>query len=143
MTRLLVRAALTQLCAGALLGLPSISQAAPFTSGNLVVLRVGDGAAALSTASTAAFLDEITATGAAVQSIALPTSANGSNARLTLSGVATTEGELQRSTNGQFISLAGYDAAAGTAAVAGTTAATVNRTIARVDAAGPSILQPA
>ena len=52
---------------------------APFTFGNIVVVRVGDGAAALTNASTATFLDEYTPAGALVQSIALPTAASGSN----------------------------------------------------------------
>src|SRR5688572_4352462 len=96
--------------------------AASFTPGNLVVYRVGDGSAALSSAATVVFLDEYTPAGVLVQSIAVPTTTSGANRRLTASGSSTTEGLLTRSTDGQFILLTGYDAAVGTAAVAGTTA---------------------
>src|SRR5688572_8497010 len=53
------------------------AEAAAFTSGNLVIYRVGTGGAAtLSNAATAVFLDEYTTSGGTpVQSIALPTTA--------------------------------------------------------------------
>ena len=54
----------------------SVAVAAPFTPGNLVVARVGPGAAALNNASTAVFLDEYTTAGTLVQSIALPPAAS-------------------------------------------------------------------
>src|SRR5262249_17571744 len=63
--------------------------AASFTSGNLVVYRVGDGSAALGSGATAVFLDEYTPGGVLVQSIALPTTISGANRRLTASGSAT------------------------------------------------------
>ena len=63
--------------------------AAPFTPGNLAVLRVGDGAAALTSAGTAVFIDEYTTTGSLVQSLAIP--ANGSP-QLVVSGTASSEG---------------------------------------------------
>lgn len=115
--------------------------AAAFTSGNVVVVRVGDGAAALPTGGTAVptFLDEYNAAGTLVQSIALPTTASGSNKRFTLAGTSTTEGVISRSVNGQYLLLGGYDAAAGTVGVnTGTTgtSATVNRVVAIVDAGG-------
>ena len=60
--------------------------AGPFTAGNLAVVRVGDGSAALSSVATATFIDEITTGGTLVQSIALPPSGG---SPLTLSGSAT------------------------------------------------------
>ena len=43
----------------------------PFTTGNLVLVRVGDGAAALTNAATPVFVEEYTPAGALVQSILL------------------------------------------------------------------------
>src|SRR5689334_2053035 len=62
----------------------SLVSAASFTTGNLVVLRVGDGTGALSSASAAVFLDEFTAGGGTVQSLPLPTAASGNNRALTM-----------------------------------------------------------
>ena len=111
-------------------------QAAGFTAGNIVVYRVGDGAATLGSGATAVFLDEYTPAGVLVQSIALPTVVNGSNRRLTSSGTAANDGMLTRSVDGQYVVLTGYDASVGTAAVAGTTSSAVNRVIGRVDTSG-------
>ena len=110
--------------------------AASFTPGNLVVYRVGDGAAALNSNATAVFLDEYTPAGVLVQSIALPTTVSGANKRLVGSGTSTSEGLLTRSADGQYLVLAGYDAALGTASITTSTSATVNRVIGRVDALG-------
>lgn len=91
-----------------------------FTPGNIVVLRVGDGSAALSSAAQPVFLDEFSSlTGQLVQSKALPTTVSGSNRRLTLSGTATSEGALTLSANKQYLCLAGYDTTVGTASVSG------------------------
>ena len=114
--------------------------AASFTPGNLVVVRLGDGSAALSSAATAVFLDEYNPAGIATQTpaqtILLPTSVNGSNARLTNSGSAGSEGALSLSADGKYLSLGGYDAAPGTASVVGTASASTNRIVGRVDASG-------
>ncbi|GLZ39725.1 hypothetical protein Acsp05_33490 [Actinokineospora sp. NBRC 105648] len=106
--------------------------AAGFAPGNVVVARVGTGDAALSSAATAVFLDEYTPAGVLVQSVPLPTAGK----RVTLSGSATSEGALTRSADGRYLTLAGYDADPGTAGVAGTTSAAVNRVVARVDGQG-------
>src|SRR5262245_57447926 len=89
---------------------------AAFTPGNLVIYRVGTGSGALSSAATAVFLDEYTPTGTLVQSIALPTTGTG---LLTASGSATSEGLLNRSTDGHFLLVTGYNATPGTSSVAG------------------------
>src|ERR1043165_1103079 len=100
--------------------------AAPFTAGNLVLYRVGDGAAALGSGGTAVFLDEYTPSGTFVQSVALPTGAGG----LVASGTATTEGFLSRSEDGRYLVVPGYSAALG---VTVTTSTTVPRVIGRID----------
>ncbi|PWW59542.1 ExeM/NucH family extracellular endonuclease [Actinokineospora spheciospongiae] len=108
------------------------ASAAPFTPGDVVVLRVGTGEAALGNTATATFLDEYTATGTLVRSTPLPTATAGANRRVTLSGSATSEGALSLSQDGRHLTLGGYDAAPGTAGVASTTTASVNRVVARV-----------
>ncbi len=110
--------------------------AAPFGVGNLVVCRVGDGAAALTSAATPIFLDELTPAGMLVQSIALPTAVSGANQILTAAGTSTNECAITRSTNGSYHLITGYNAAVGTAGVATTTSAAVPRVIGRVDGNG-------
>jgi uncharacterized protein YjiK len=111
--------------------------AAPFTPGNVVVYRIGDGAAGLLNTGAAVFLDEYTATGTLVQSVALPTTVSGANKRVVASGTATSEGLLTRSADGRFLIATGYDSGLPAASsISGTTAASVNRVIARIDGAG-------
>src|SRR5262249_7279011 len=93
---------------------------AAFTPGDIVVERIGDATTAPSSAATPVYLDEYTTAGVFVQSIALPTTVAGAQRRLEASGTATSEGLVSRSADGQYLLLAGYDAATGTAAVAGT-----------------------
>lgn len=114
----------------------AVCASAQFTPGNLVVLRVGDGVAALSNASTAMFLDEYSTSGALVQSVAMPTVAAGTNLPVTCSGTATSEGNLQLSENGLWLTFGGYNAAPGVASIAATASATYPRVIARVDMNG-------
>ncbi len=109
------------------------AHAASFTAGDLVIYRVGTGAGALSNVATAVFLDEYSATGSLVQTIALPTSASGANLSLSASGSATSEGLLTRSANGASLILTGYSAALGTSGVASGASA---RVIGVVNAAG-------
>ena len=109
---------------------------AAFTPGNIVVYRVGDGSGALGTGAAPVFLDEFTPAGVPVQTIPMPTAVSGANKRLTAAGNSTSEGFLTRSVDGNYLILAGYDAAVATAAVAGTTSAATNRVIGRVDVAG-------
>ncbi|MBS1712712.1 MAG: hypothetical protein JST30_00095 [Armatimonadetes bacterium] len=110
--------------------------AAPFTPGNIVISRVGDGSAALSGAATAVFLDEYTPGGLLVQSVAMPTALNGNNRILTNSGSAGSEGFISLSVDGKGIAVVGYDAPVGTATVATTSAATFNRVVGWVKADG-------
>jgi hypothetical protein len=127
---------------GRLLPLASLALAAlgaaqgPLTYGNVVVVRVGDGSAPLTNASTPTFLDEYTPAGAFVQSIPLPTAVSGLNQPCTNSGTATSEGFLNVSTNGFYLLVGGYGVAPGTASVAASTNPPVPRVIARVDVLG-------
>lgn len=125
---------------GASLGLVALPvgpvAAADFGAGNVVVVRMGDGSGALSSTAAPEFLDEYSPSGVLVQTVALPTTVSGSNRRLTDSGSATSTGSLNRSADGRYLTLAGYDAAPGTAGVVATTSAATNRVIARVGADG-------
>jgi hypothetical protein len=89
------------------LGIP-LAFAAPFTPGNLVVSRVGDGGSALTTRGSPVFLDEFTTSGTLVQSLALPTTQSGPNQPLVVNGGATAEGLLTLSVNQQYLILTGY-----------------------------------
>ncbi|HEY1698067.1 MAG TPA: hypothetical protein VGG39_38165 [Polyangiaceae bacterium] len=118
--------------------------------GGIWVLRVGAvGAGSAPTGlATAAFLDRFAADGTSLGTIALPTAAAGSNQPLTLSGSATSEGALTRSSDGRYVVLAGYAAAPGAGDVLAdgalspvkdaptTGAGAVLRVLGRVDAAG-------
>ncbi|MCX5690187.1 MAG: hypothetical protein NTV94_10470 [Planctomycetota bacterium] len=106
--------------------------AGPFSQGNLVVFRAGNGSAVLSSAATTAFLDEYTPAGVLVQSITMPTSVSGSNKRFVTSGNSTSEGELARSADGRYLTLGGYDADVGTASIGTTATTAVLRVMARV-----------
>ncbi len=113
---------------------------AQFDPGNLAVLRVGDGSAALTSAAQPIFLDQFDLTGTGqspAYTLAIPGS--GTDA-LTLSGTATSEGALSLSANGRFLTFAGYNAAAGTSSIAGTASGSVNRGVGLVDATGAYVL---
>lgn len=108
---------------------------AQFTSGNLAVSKVDGQAAALSSSAAQASLmqfDKVNVGQAGSTIVLFPSTAGGQ--MLTNSGSATSEGHLSLSTNGQFLSYQGYNAAFGTATVS--TAAGIGRVHAQVDAAG-------
>jgi hypothetical protein len=114
-------------------GTATVTVHSPFTTRNLAVVRIGDGSASLSSAGTPLFVDEYTPAGLLVQSLAAP--ANGSGA-LVNSGSASSEGALMRSSDGSLLCFAGYNADAGTASIASTTAADVARAAGTLDAGG-------
>ncbi len=104
-----------------ILGLiPAVAHAVPFTAGDLVVEQIGNGTGSLTSAAAPVFVNEYKPDGTLVQSIPMPTTVAGSNLRLTDSGSATSDGYLNLSTNGQYLTLTGYNAAVGTASVAST-----------------------
>lgn len=109
-----------------------------FVSGNLVIVRIGSGDAAMTSGiAQRVYLDEYTPCGQLVRSIAMPNTVIGSNRRLTLP-VSTeySDGILTLSQDGQSLALGGYDANVGTASVSTTTSATVNRVVGVINAAG-------
>ena len=142
-------AALAVSLAGGAFLVPHGAEAAPFTGGNVVVYRVGTGAA-LTNAAAPVFLDEYSPSGTQVQSIALPTSGADGNHALTASGQSRSEGLISRSADGRSIALTGYDAAPGTdggpntatadpadrLSLTATSPTTVGRTVGLVDANG-------
>ncbi|RZK66391.1 MAG: hypothetical protein EOO92_25295, partial [Pedobacter sp.] len=91
-----------------------------FTAGNLVVVRVGDGSAAMSDNASAIYLDEYkTSGGTRVQAIQLPTTTTAPNYRILVSamsgaGNGTTQGFPTLSPDGRYLVIPGYDAASGT-----------------------------
>ena len=105
-----------------------------FSAGNIVIYRVGNGATALSGAGAPVSLDEYNASGTLVQSVGLPTATTGSNKPIVGSGSASSEGLLTLSADGRYLVATGYDAAVGTTGLSSSAAATVPRTVARVDA---------
>src|SRR5437762_7836877 len=59
--------------------LAAVAAAAPFTPGNVVVYRIGNGTGSLVAAGNPVFLHEYTPAGVKVQSIGLPTAASRAN----------------------------------------------------------------
>jgi hypothetical protein len=115
---------------------PTPTPGTAFTPGNVVVVRVGTGAAPLSAAAAPVFLAEYTPTGTLVRSLPLPTADAGSDLSFTDSGTAYSDNSLTRSADGRYLVLTGYHAAPGTAGIVSTAAATTNRLIGRVAADG-------
>jgi hypothetical protein len=138
--RAVLRCSLVAIVPGFLL-LPQLAAGAPFTAGDLVVVRAaggpnGDGTAALGGSGLAAavFLDEYTTGGAFVQSVAMPmTQATSGNRALTLSGTQNIEGALTLSGDGRYLLLAGYNQTANTVNTSNSMSTAVERVIGRVD----------
>ncbi len=104
------------------------------TSGNIVVLRIGDSTTTLASTGNTLALDQFTGSGTYVNSVIFPKT--GSSA-ICLSGTATSEGGLTLSSNFTSVNMAGYKTAAPYASsVSATTTATVNRAIANITASG-------
>jgi hypothetical protein len=105
------------------------------------VVRVGTGSAALSNIATAAFIEEhVLSTGALVGSaLALPVADSLPHRAFSLTGTGSGsqyEGQLSLSQDGKYVVVAGYARIPGTTGtLPNTTAATVNRMVARIDAA--------
>jgi hypothetical protein len=119
----------------------SEAHAARFTGGDVVVYRVGTGASALTNAAAPVFLDEYGPTGTKVQSVALPTTTAEGNTRLTATGQSRSEGLIDRSADGRFLVVTGYDAPPGATGAGGLSLTTtdptaVPRVVGLVDANG-------
>ncbi len=106
-----------------------------FTPGDLVAVQRGDGSVNLGSSGYLVFLDEYTPAGVLVQQIALPNTddAGGNAHALLLSGQSGAEGLLNRSANGYYLTLAGYDVPVGQQFVTSTFPFQFPRTIARID----------
>src|SRR5262245_21110772 len=110
---------------------------AAFTPGDVVIYRVGDGASALVNTGVAVFLDEYSPSGTLVQSVAMPTTASGTQKQLISGGTATAEGLMTRSADGNYLVMMGYARdLGGTGSLASTSPATVARVVGRVFADG-------
>ena len=115
------------------------ANAAPFTAGNLAIYR--SDVIAGSDSPAAVFIDEYTPAGGLVQSLALPTAASGTQRALISQDDAELEGMLNRSTDGQYLLLSGYDhnildPIPGSTTLAQSNAMDVPRSFGRIDAAG-------
>jgi hypothetical protein len=112
--------------------------ALPFTSGNLVVYRIGDGVASEVSSGNPVFLDEYTTSGTLVQSVAMPITQTGSQYPLIASGTATSEGQLNRSVDGRYLLVPGYgtNTGWGSSSISGTASTSVPRVMGRVDGSG-------
>lgn len=101
------------------------------------VLRVGTGSAALNNQATAAFIERVRISDGmdAAAAIPLPITMTGSNQPFSLSGSATSDGQLTRSVDRRYVLAAGYATAVGSTD-AGVAAGTGPRVIARIAANG-------
>ncbi len=100
----------------------------PFTAGNLVVERMEG----LSNSGTVVSCVEYDTSGTLMQTITLPNATNRPSANpfnLMDSGSATSNGQLTRSADGTKIVMPGYNGTNNEASIAGSSAATVSRTI--------------
>ncbi len=96
--------------------------AGPFTAGNLVIYRVGDGTSLLTNRGNRVFLDEyrpltnslgVVTNLDLIQSVMLPTNYFGANSPLIAVGTAFGNGLITRSVDGRFILVCGYGATLG------------------------------
>jgi hypothetical protein len=94
--------------------LPLAASAAPFTAGNLLVERIGNGSTTLSSAAAQVNVLEVTTAGALAQT--LSTQFQNSNLQSD-SGSASSNGYLGTG-GGQYLAVSGHNAAVGTASVA-------------------------
>lgn len=117
------------------LSIAALSSQAQFTPGNIVLYRVGDGSASLVTTGNPIFLDELTPNGNYVQTIALPTTASGSNNAIFAAGTAATEGQITLSADGRYIIATGYTSTS-SSSLPDTASSTVNRVVATIDVNG-------
>jgi hypothetical protein len=138
-SRTALRACLTL---AALVFLTHAEGRAQFTAGFVVVERVGDGSG-LSSSASPLFLDVYDPTTASQASpattLALPTTAAGSQMAVTDAGGTSVGGLLTRTADGLRLIVPGYNAPVGTANVTTTAPGTVNRSIAVVTMATSAI----
>ncbi|HYV39590.1 MAG TPA: Ig-like domain-containing protein, partial [Gemmataceae bacterium] len=122
--------------------IPAVKPAVPFTPGDLLVYRVGDGGTTYGSQGTGGnaagvavgiFLDEYTPSGAFVQTVFVPTT----GANKTVDSISvTSDGMLSLSADGRQVTFTGYNADPGTANLASTTSAANPRVIGIVNGSG-------
>jgi hypothetical protein len=110
------------------------SAAAPFSPGNIAVLRAADSSS--DGASCAAFIDEYTPQGSLVQSLAFPTLPLPGSKAFSLSASDPYAGIVTLTEDENALLVVGYAAPPGTASVETTLSASVNRVVAIVSAHG-------
>jgi hypothetical protein len=108
----------------------------PLTPGNLLAVQRGDGSVNLGSSGYLVFLDEYTPAGVLVQRIALPNADSGTTHAVLLSGQNGSEGLIQQSGNGQYLTIVGYDTVPGQPFLTSSQPYQYGRTIARIDANG-------
>jgi hypothetical protein len=97
--------------------LPHAAWALAFTPGDLVISVYGDGSndgTYTDNEASPITLEEVTTTGAEVGSLELPQTASGPNNPISGEYGSSSEGTLELSTNGQYLTIAGYDVNAAT-----------------------------
>lgn len=114
----------------------TLSAQNPFTKGNIVVLRIGDGTQSLTVSNAASyFLDEfkiVDNTATLIQSVPLPTTVNGANKRCVAVPSQVIMSLMTRSADGRFLVIPGYDGPLGVSPW-GKTASDANRVVALVN----------
>ncbi len=114
--------------------------ASAFTPGNIAIYHVGDGIQTLAATGNTVYLDEYTTAGTLVQSVPMPDSISGNNQGLVASGGAVTaasEGQMNLSQNGQYLSMLGYGLTSGSTIAS--QSATVIPRVAGLVSSAPSI----
>lgn len=108
--------------------------------GNLAVSQLGrlssgqaQGSALSNAATTTSIRDYSASVASALLNQTYYFNDSSSGTRLTISGTATSSGYLRNSANNRYLTLAGYDAAQGTAGVTATASVTTNRVVGRLD----------
>jgi len=128
----------TLVCAVATVTAGSISPSAsaspmPMAPGDFLIYQVGDGVSGLTTNATPVSIVEYTPAGSLVQTI--PLASSGASA-LTAVGTGSTEGILQFSADGKYLTFTGYRKDAGGLSPAGDASTTTARVVARMDPNG-------
>jgi hypothetical protein len=108
---------------------------AQFSSGNLAVVRVGNGTETLGNVGNSVFIDQFTtAVNGYVNSVIVP---NSGGTALIMNGTSTSEGYLKFDANNSLLTFGGYNTAVGgTTRLDYTPATTVNRAVGQVTLAG-------
>lgn len=105
-----------------------------FVGGNLAVVRVGNGTENLTGFGNDVFIDQYTTAGAFVNTLALPVATPTSTNTFTLRGNGSSEGFVNLSTDGRFLTMLGYEEKSESADINSSTPATNNRVLARIAA---------